>query len=52
MRLNGKKITTARGVVYVGEYKGKWTIVAEKDNANVLVRGTKEQAIKKLKELR
>lgn len=35
-----KRYKTRKGWVKVDEYKGKWTIVAEDDNANILVRGT------------
>lgn len=51
MKLNGKPIRTKIGIVYVGHWKGKWTIVAHNDNKNLLVRGSKGQYEQILKEI-
>ena len=39
------------GLLYIGRFDGGYTILAKKENANILIHGTKKLALKRLQEL-
>lgn len=39
------------GLLYIDRFDGGYTILAKKENANILIHGTKKHALKRLQEL-